>query len=266
MAKTMKKLLSLAIALIMVLSLIPAVSAEKQTIITNGGTEYTSNEAGWFEISTASQINKWLHSATSSDYILGSATEPVTAKLILKADINMTIAGYIGAKTASPAHNIIIDLNGNTITAKNAARAFTIYNGNVTLLNGTIKGSGTTATGGLLYVNNGTLTLRNVKVLRENETAVTTDGGSVLYATSSTVVIDNSTIKGNSNLVAKEAGVALFNKSNGFMYGDSLIADGQVLQTEVTEDGETTELYATGGNLCLENNASFTMNIFTCHS
>ena len=82
MAKTLKKLLSLTIAVIMILSLIPAVSAAELTTETgddgwlrsivspNGSTVQTANEAGWFEINNIPKLNAWLFSSPSEKYII----------------------------------------------------------------------------------------------------------------------------------------------------------------------------------------------------
>ena len=111
MSKQWKKLLSLIVAVIMVFSMFPTV-ASAATVEVTDGVSYTENSAGWVEIGSTAEFNDWFRD-TAEDSITRAAAKAgktVTAKLILKADIALNVAGYVGTDEYPAAHNITLDL------------------------------------------------------------------------------------------------------------------------------------------------------------
>ncbi|MBR4863301.1 MAG: hypothetical protein IKU07_01890, partial [Oscillospiraceae bacterium] len=263
MAKSIKKLLSLVLAVIMVLSMIPAVYADEATE-TPAAPAYTTNAGGWVEISTASQFNKWFYNKGNDEsYILVNATEAITAKLVLTADIKENVGGSVGSSSSEIEHNIILDLNGHTITASHTSRIMALYKGTLTIMNSKEEG-GIIATGAnnsgvvgsILHATSGsTLNLVNLKITRAENTFPNKGGGvigcndgatlniidcvidgantgysaagGVLYVENTTVNIYNSVLKNGTALCAGNVYIgnkAVVNMYSGEIFGAQLPA------------------------------------------
>jgi len=293
MAKSTKKLLSLILAVIMVLSLIPAVSAaEETTEETTPAPAYTTNAGGWVEIANASQFNKWFRSGSTlgSEYILANATEPITAKLVLTGDVVMNITGQMGTTSGDLAHNIVIDLNGHTITATHTSRILSAYDGTLTIMNSkneggiSAKGANNTAVlGNMIYAgDNSTLNLVNVNITRAesanlgkgggiigaNEGATVniidcvldggntgnTTAGGVLYADNATVNFYSGTIK--NGFALSGGNVTLIGPAVMNMYGGEIC---NAAVPAVQFDGTTANAAGSGAGVYISNTAVFNM-------
>ena len=225
MTSTVKKLLSAAMALVMVLSLIPATASAKTVEVTDG-VSYTENSAGWVEIGSTAEFNDWFRD-TAEDSITRAAAKAgktVTAKLILKADIALNVAGYVGTEEYPAAHNITLDLNGHSITSKDnesGRRAFSVYTGTLNLINsketGGIEMPGAlSATGGIIYSKKGNINMNNITIKRTYASARNYYCG-ILGLNGGSYVFENCVFD------ATEAGSV---KAGGVMY---LVAGGQVV-------------------------------------
>ena len=285
MTRTLKKLLSAVLAVIMVLSMIPAVASAKTVEVTEGFS-YEENSAGWVEIGGTSEFNNWFRDV-AKDSILRAATKAgktVTAKLILKANIALNVSAYVGTAEYPGAHNITLDLNGYSITALNDGdrRAFTVYGADLTIINSKETGGITmpglnNSTGGILYVNGGSLTMRNVKVTRTQQTAKTSYGGGILGTNSATVTLENCVLDATGSASVKNGGVAyLTSETTLNMYNTKLLG-GSAIDSGSTEDvggsihalGGTINMYGgeisggyaqyRGGNIYLNSKTVFNM-------
>ena len=172
MANTLKKLLSLVMAVIMVLSLIPAVSAEEAEapkateegwIPTPSGATYAVEE--WFEVSTAEELMAYLSTTALNDpkSINIKENEGKTFGIRLMDDITLNVSRgvnhyadlYIGnyveavkdssGNVTTPASwfpvHVVLDLNQKTLTSTSTNnRLFGIYGGSdMVVTNGTIN-------------------------------------------------------------------------------------------------------------------------------
>ena len=256
MAKSTKKLLSLLLAMIMTLSLIPAVSAAETdgtepeiTETVPAATEpaatepaaplYTTNAGGWVEIANASQFNKWFRSGSnlSAEYILANATEPITAKLVLTGDIVMNVTGQMGKSSADgPAHNITLYLNGHTITASHTSRILSAYTGTLTVMNSKEEG-GIMATGAnnaavignMFYAGFGaTLNLVNLNVTRTENTHLGKGGGIVGSNNGATINIIDCVLDGGNTGYTTQGGV-LYVESTVVNLSGSVLKNGTAL-------------------------------------
>ena len=260
MAKSIKKLLSLTLALVMVLSMIPAVFAADETEAP--APAYTTNAAGWVEIGAASQFNKWFYNkGEGPDYILVNATEAITAKLVLTADIKQNVTASIGSSSSDIAHNIILDLNGHTITATHASRIFALYKGSLTIMNskdeGGIIGTGANnsgVVGSMLYAAYGsTLNLVNVNITR-TENTYTNKGGGVLGANEgATINIIDCVIDGALAGYSTAGGVLYIENATVNLFG-SVLKNGTALSGGIIRIGNlaVVNMYSgeiTGGQL-----------------
>ena len=260
MTRTLKKLLSVVLAVIMVLSMIPAVASARTVEVTEGFS-YTENAAGWVEINDTSEFNDWFRD-TTKDSILRAASKAdktVTAKLILKADMTLNVSAYVGTVEYPDAHNITIDLNGYTINAKENGnrRAFVVYGGNLTIINSKETGGITMpglniAAGGILYVNGGSLTMRNVKVTRTQETASTAYNGGILGTSNATVTLENCVLDATGSSSVLKGGVAYLEKNSVLNLYNTKLLGGTAIDDSSNKD--------VGG--CVELNAS-TMNMYS---
>ena len=105
MAKSMKKLLSLVLAMIMVLSLVPAVAATGEEEIT------------WNEIANEEEWDAWFGGYNKSKILTEHGDgQPVYLKLTNSFEITCEKLQYIGHNTGSICCKVIIDLGGNTLT------------------------------------------------------------------------------------------------------------------------------------------------------
>ena len=209
MAKTMKKLLSLAIALIMVLSLIPAVSAEEAVEVV--------------KVTQASDLATPLNKGSEQNLVPNA-----TYHYQLQNDITMDTATalYIGkyveaANTTednkSHAVHVVLDLNGFTLTdaydsgAKN--RMFALYGGSsLSVKNGKIVSrTSIKALGGVFFgVGGSSFTFDNVTVETYSNS---TSGGAILQANDGVVTLNNCTFtrvegtsSGNGGLISMTGG------------------------------------------------------------
>ncbi len=250
MTRTLKKLLSALLALVMVLSMIPAVASAKTVEVTDEFS-YEENAAGWVEIDSAAEFNDWFRD-TAKDSILRAATKAgktVTAKLILKSDLALNVPGYVGTEEYPGAHNITVDLNGHSITAQNdgSRRAFAVYGGTLTVINGkdtggiTMKGINTTA-GGILYVNKGTLNMYNVKVTRTQDVAKTTFGGGIVCTNKGTLNFYDCVLDATGAASVGWGGVGYFtNDSVVNLYNTRLLGGSAVIQTAPNTEIKATD-------------------------
>ena len=248
MAKTMKKLLSLVLVAIMVLSMIPAVSAEEEIETVN--------------VEKISDMTNILKGGSEFNSVAGN-----TIRFVLQDNVTVTSASaiYIGKYVEEETEtdkghgtNVILDLNGFTLTDECTSvkyRTFALYNGStLTVKNGKIvsNAKGYKSLGGIFFGHtNSDFTLENVTV---ETTAPSTSGGGVLYTTGSSAVvtINNSTITrlggdcaGNGSIIHMKGGKLYLN--------DSHISGGRVVQTVLGKAAQ-------GGNIYLEEGAQATMN------
>lgn len=195
MAKNLKKLLSLVLAMIMVLSLIPAVyatetgeegtteSETEETVTYAPSQTYEADE--WIEVSTAEDLISYTAAGADKDEksINAEAYKGKTVGLKLMDDLaietNTTLypgryaAMYIGyynsdATKAFPV-NVVLDLNGHTLTDTSTnSRMIGVYSGSkLVVTNGTILGNGKyTSTGGVFFSSGANdITLDGVTVI-----------------------------------------------------------------------------------------------------
>ena len=268
-----KKFLALLIVLVMVLSMIPAVSAAEEApevVIPS----YTVNDAGWVEIKSAGAFNNWFRATTTEDGILEAndrLNRPVTAKLILTTDITMNVLARIGNSLdggtddegnpiedrPDPVHNIIIDMNGHNITATGNHRVFEIYNGNLTLINSKEEGGNITApgaystVGGMFYVKNGSLTLSNVNLYRTKATASTSAKGGILGTNNSTVLLQDCVLDATNSASVQQGGVLYVANASDVTMNNCEIKGGHVYT-----ENDNTDI---GGNICFVS-GTITMN------
>lgn len=171
MANTLKKLLSLAVAVIMVLSMIPAVSAEET--VTPEGTEsktYTPSKTyeadKWIEVKTADELIALTGQDAASINVAGNKGMTVGLKLMNDISIETSTKLYTGRYAAMYIgyHNsdadkafpvdVVLDLNGHTLTDTSTnSRMIGVYSGSkLVVTNGTILGNGNyTSTGGMFF-------------------------------------------------------------------------------------------------------------------
>ena len=179
MTKTLKKVLSFVLAMVMVLSLIPAVYATETTQPSVGGDVGTRGPAPsktydadeWIEVNSAEDLLALTASGTAMDArsINAEANKGKTIGLKLMGDIAIETtsttpyagryaAMYIGhynsdATKAFPV-DVVLDLNGYTLTDTSVnSRMIGIYSGSeFVVTNGTILGNGDyISTGGVFF-------------------------------------------------------------------------------------------------------------------
>ena len=221
MAKNLKKLLSLVLAMIMVLSLIPAVSAAEtdEEVTTEPETEetvtYTPSKTyeadEWIEVETAEEFLALTASGTTVDAlsINAEANKGKVIGLKLMDDISIETttklypgryaAMYIGyynadATKAFPV-DVVLDLNGHTLTDTSTnSRMFGVYSGSkLVVTNGTILGNGNyTSTGGVFFSSGANdITLDGVTIIA-NGYKKTSHGAMMNAGTNGAIQIINS--------------------------------------------------------------------------
>ncbi|MBR4864791.1 MAG: hypothetical protein IKU07_09465, partial [Oscillospiraceae bacterium] len=171
MAKNIKKLLSFVLALVMVLSMIPAVYAADETTEPEGTTPPATTEpaADAIQIGTADDWHNWFMRNTNN-LIKDYGNKDEVAKFAVTADIRTTPNNlYYFGTNAGVTVKAEIDLGGHTltITGTNTSRVFGIYdNSQLTIKNGTIVLDKPFANvnGGLFLVNKGSVVLENVNI------------------------------------------------------------------------------------------------------
>ena len=91
-----RRVLSLLVAVVMILSMIPAMASAKTVQVTDAFS-YTENAAGWVEINDTPEFNDWFRDVAKDSITRAAAKEgkTVTAKLVLKADALKCISGEI---------------------------------------------------------------------------------------------------------------------------------------------------------------------------
>ena len=194
MKANLKKLLSLALAMIMILSMIPAVYAaetDEEVTETPAATEATEPAAtepattepddgiAWIEIGDAATWTEWFGSKNNSKLMQTYGGTENTAYVKLTADVELSVNSLhtIGYNNPAVTMNLVLDLGGNTLTLtpdKYTGRVFGLYNqSSLTVQNGAIINNVKYGTvhGGLFFVSNGHLTLTNVDITDDTDNA-----------------------------------------------------------------------------------------------
>ena len=271
-----KKFLALLIVLVMVLSMIPAVSAAEETtevVIPS----YTVNDAGWVAINGAGKFNDWFR-ATTVDSIISASdklNQAVDAKLVLTNDVSMNVLARIGntldggeddngnpiEDRPDPVHNIIIDMNGHNITATGNHRVFEVYNSNLTIINSKEEGGNITAAGaynavgGMFYVNNGSLTLSNVNLYRTKATASTIAKGGILGTNKSVVLLQDCVLDASGSASVQQGGVLYVANYSDVTLNNCEIKGGSVYTGLINNKADTTDrggnVYIAGGTVTM---------------
>ena len=171
--KTGRKMLGIAVALLLLLALVPTVFAEIEVQKLGTAADFAA-------------LNETLANQTG-----------LTVEAVLTADIAIEEQLTL---VAGSGHNVTLNLDGHTVTAKDAAaiRFLAMFDGNVTVKNGTIEmpGMNETATdgntgagmGGLIFVMGDKLTLNNVTVRKTATDNMVGDGGIICLRSASAVM------------------------------------------------------------------------------
>ena len=250
MAKTMKKILSLLLAAIMVLSLIPAVSAEETPDVVKvyNGNDLLTPMTNGSEQNLVADATYYYQ--LQNDVTMDTAKALYIGKYVEAENVTETNKGH--------AVHVVLDLNGKTLTdaydagAKN--RMFALYSGSsITVKNGKIvSNTSIKALGGVFFGQGGSdFTFENVII---ETSSPSTSAGSVLYATGSSteVTLTDCTFTRVAGQSAGNGGIICM--SGGKLYlNNSHISGGRVVQTE-------TGKAAQGGNIFLEEGAQAFMN------
>ena len=151
MAKNLKKLLSFTVALIMVLSLIPAVSAaeetQPQTSILNIPADVEWIMIGKEDTETTDTLVTWWSGKNNSKLMNEYAATGNVAYMKLTEDViytpnSLTTIGYVkSGSVPAKSLNLVLDLNGKTLTFDGTyeSRVFGIYSSSsLTVFNGNI--------------------------------------------------------------------------------------------------------------------------------
>ena len=233
MANTLKKLLSLAIAVIMVLSLIPAVSAEE--VIT------------WNEISNEDEWDAWFGGYNKSKLLTEHGDgQPVYLKLTESFEITSEKLQYIGHNTGSICCKVIIDLGGHTLTYNKAASATAatrfmgVYgsaNSHLTMQNGTLINNGeySGASGGVFFMNKGSIKLENMTIIDNSDNAYDSSGKILSVGGSCSAELNNVTFTVNTANSTGSAGI--------------ISSNGTLNMTNCTLNGSETSANVKGGLL-----------------
>ena len=126
------------------------------------------------KLGSGADLNRWVSK-------LEKQTKPGEYYFEVTGDITLNSAAVIGN-----GHKVNINLNGHTITAKKgeSIRAFELMDGGLTLTGGTVEMAGADADGGLIYVDGGALTLENMVLTNNDDSAIGAErNGGVIYAT-----------------------------------------------------------------------------------
>jgi len=264
MAKSMKKLLSLVLAMVMVLSLIPAVSAAEtneevtEPAATEAATEATEPAASEenepadpdaIAIGTADEWHEWFMRNTNK-LIEEYSNKDEVAKFLLTADITTTPNNlYYFGTTQGNTVKAEIDLGGHTltVTGSSTSRLFGIYDGSaLTIKNGTIvlnKPFGA-VNGGMFLINKGTLNLDNMVIDDIGEHKFNYNGKLMQIGAGNTVTMTNTTIRSNT-----KANTSQYNTAGNLSYGiGAMIMIQGTLVAENCNFVASTETNATDNN------------------
>ncbi|MBR4864874.1 MAG: hypothetical protein IKU07_09880, partial [Oscillospiraceae bacterium] len=253
MAKTMKKMLSLVLVAIMVLSMIPAVYADEDVdvIKVTTGSDLLTPMTNGSEANSVSDATYY--------YQLQNDITMNTAKALY-------IGKYVEKETETEkghAIHVVLDLNGFTLTdaystaAKN--RMFALYSGSsIHVKNGKIvSNTSIKALGGVFFgVGGSDFTFDNVTI----ETySPSTSAGGVLHANGAgaVVTLNNSTFTrlggtcaGNGSIIAMAGGNLYLNNSH--------ISGGKVVQTVLGKAAQGGNIFLDEGAQCVMNGGSIT--------
>ncbi len=250
MATNLKKLLSFVLAVVMVLSLIPAVYAtetteteDTETSVPETGEPETSEPASdAIQLGTADEWHSWFL-GVSNQLITQYGGTGETAKFLVTADITTTPNNlyYLGTNGGVTV-NAEIDLGGHTltVTGSNKSRVFGIYDGsNLTVKNGTIvldKPFGS-VNGGLFFVTKGNLTLEDVVINDIGEYAYGYNGKIMSIASGCTVTLTDCDITANT-----VASTSTYNTSGTLSYGIGavIVTNGTITATNTSFTASTT--------------------------
>ena len=241
MANTMKKLLSVIIVLVMVLSMIPAVSATEET-------------------TPAEEIT--IASADDMSAVITRLANETGLNLKLTLTESITMPAMISL-AASSGHKLEIDLGGNTISSDEEIGFLEAHNGTqVTVKNGTIQMHGHLANGSLIVVYYAKLILENMTIQRTNTEDVYLKGGIVHVTGTSDVegslTMYDSTLDGSNAGACTTGGVVYLSGGRVFMHGTSAIFGGTVKRLRDATAGTVEGPY--GGNLFAGGAAVVVMN------
>ena len=208
MAKMLKQLGSLALALVMILSMIPAAYAAETTILVGSTEEWDA------------QIDA-----------LQSATKAMTVNMKFTADIVATKELVIPYGIN---HNVTIDMDGHKLTSTDAIRAFNLHEGTLTLLNGTVEMPGLNETtagsapndsqdyefaglGGIILAYKADVNLKNVTVKKVKTDNAVASAGIVYIRSASTITLTNShlVVEQDDTYDANSGGVAALTNYSG---------------------------------------------------
>ena len=154
--KVTKRLLSLLVSAVMVLSMIPAVYAEEAAAPYQTPSK-TYEAAQWVEVGTVAELkaaltnNAGVNAEANADKVMGlRLTADITVTKVLddnKTSNTMLYVGYYSSSTVNRGQDLVLDLNGHTLTTDETvqrSRLFGIYGGsNLVITNGVIMQDGT---------------------------------------------------------------------------------------------------------------------------
>jgi len=244
MAKSMKKLLSLVLAMIMVLSLVPAVAATGEEEIT------------WNEIANEEEWDAWFGGYNKSKLLTEHGDgQPVYLKLTDSFEITCEKLQYIGHNTGSICCKVIIDLGGNTLTynkaetATEATRFMGVYgsaDSHLTMQNGTLINNGeyNNASGGVFFMNKGSIKLENLNIIDNSDNAYYSSGKILSVGSGTSAELNNVTFTVNTANSTGNAGII---NSSGTLVMNNCVLNG----SETSENANGGLLYVAGGTATL---------------
>ncbi|MBR4863206.1 MAG: hypothetical protein IKU07_01415, partial [Oscillospiraceae bacterium] len=197
MAKNLKKLLSFVLAMIMVLSMIPAVYADETTEPETN--ETIPEDVQWIEIASEDDWKEWFGGKDKSKLMTTYANS--TAYVKLTQDVAFSTNALITIGYTNPVKmDLVLDLGGNTLTINQGTyknRIFGVYGeSDFTIQNGTIVNNVavTSQHGGLVLVSVGNLNVKNVTVTDNNTGAFACNGKIFSYSANCGGMLENVTI------------------------------------------------------------------------
>ena len=222
MNKLTKRLLSLAVVVVMIMTMMPTTLAVEE------------QDATWTEVATEAEL-------------VAAAADTNVSHIKVTADLTLTgeSAGSKGLLVVT--RDLTLDLGGNTISSTAAFR-FMRSEAIVTVQNGSITMPGITGSGNIFYSAKGTFTLDNVVVTKKGYTTenTATNNGGILYASAETMIKD-SILKWDST-------------STGYMYrGGTIYINGADVTLENSEINGG-RAYQHGGNVQVNSGGTLTIN------
>ena len=289
--KLTKRMLSLLLTVVMVLSMIPAVyaageAATEETWTPNPSQTYAV-DGDWIEISTGAELHSLLANGSGKDpkSINIPENEGKTIGIRLTADIatkrdktEAPASFYIGYYSDTAANcfpvNIVLDLNGHTMTdTSNNYRLFGIYSGShLTITNGTLIASGNyTSTGGVFFTHSGAdLTLDGMKLINNASKDTynadgTGDDGGVYFSGASGCKLNvinswveaTGSIRGRGGILCLDAGT--HNITN------SVIKGGKVVSQAADENAHGGNIYVGGATLTITDSTITDGQVLGCN-